>query len=90
VSYRVACYPALPRRWDPNPRLGTPLEASNRQPSGPQFVYECVYGLRDGAQRILTAIVVDPDRQPIRVSVSQEIGATLDINAGEIAENPHS
>jgi len=27
VSYRVACYPALPRRWDPNPRLGPALSA---------------------------------------------------------------
>jgi hypothetical protein len=28
VSYRVACYPALPRRWDPNPRLGTRSQRS--------------------------------------------------------------
>jgi hypothetical protein len=51
-----------------------------------KLVCECVYGLRDGVQGVATAIVVD---QSIGVSASQEIGAGLRINAGEIAENPN-
>jgi hypothetical protein len=42
------------------------------------------YGLRDAVQRVATAIVVDPGHQSIGVSDSQEIGAALRINAGEI------